>query len=1144
MWWNINQNEEKNYFNQLHKQHNYKQKLKATSITKSIWLFTSFTGWYVINSNPLQAQITPDSTVNTEVQTNNNVTEITGGTQAESNLFHSFQDFSVTTGETAFFNNNLNIQNIISRVTGENISNIDGLIKANGNANLILINPNGINFGGNASLDIGGSFLGSTADSVIFADGTVFNAKDTQVNPLLTISVPLGLQMGQNSGEINVSGEGHNLSVADPLFSPIIFSERSGLRVKPGETLGLVGKGINLNGGTIAAPGGRVELGSVAAGIVKLNFADPNLSLSYEENSVLDKIELRSQALADATGTELIPGGSIQVQGKHLTLSDGSLLLVQNLAQQEAGIINVNASESVTISGTNNNGTIRSSLTNETLGIGKGGNIQVNTRQLTVDQGATIVAKTLSPGTATGGNVNINAIDLIKVIGSNSNNPSITSSIVAASFGAGDGGNNNITTNFLNTQAGGTVAATAFNTGNGGDIKITANNIELVGIEPVVFAPSAITASTLGTGNAGNLTINTGTLTLLKGGRVDASTAAIGNAGSITINATDFIQVSDTVSGSLNPSLIASSANILDPSLQQLLGLPPIPSGNSGEVNINTPQLNVTDGALITTRNDGLGNSGSIRINADSVSLNNDGGITSQIGIRPSASLDNDNDFPANLNFKNNTSLNSAQNATDIQVGSIDITTKKLLVGGGSGISTDTFTNLTGGNITINGTESITVQGFSAINPNKLSFISTSSFGSGDAGDLNISTSKLTILDGSRVGAGTFGTGLGGDVNVKATELIEVIGAEPSQSVASLLGASSLGAGNAGNLTIDTAKLIVRDGGRIDSSGAATGSAGNVDIKASDAIAISGQIPGTNTPSLISSGVNIEDEISRQIFRLPPVPNGDAGNVNITTDVLKITDGAEVSVVNEGLGDAGKLEINANSIWLENQGKLSAATKSGVGGNITLLADNVFLRGNSTTTATAGGVGNGGNISINANNLVALENSQITANANQGIGGNIQIDTNGIYYICTECKVTASSRLGVDGVVNIETLEPNTELEILDVPQQPSQPEETVAVSCPAANQANSSELTITGRGGLAARPQGILSSESLIQFAAPSSQAKQPSNSTINNTSKLPSPARGWYKNSQGTVILSAQIPKSVANNNLITTAPNCHNF
>jgi filamentous hemagglutinin family protein len=183
----------------------HNQKLTVQLTVKLIGFLSSLANWYLLNNNPVQAQITPDQTVNTEVNTVNNVTEITGGTKANDNLFHSFQNFSLETGNTAFFNNNLEIKNIISRVTGENISNLDGLIRANGNANLILINPNGINFGSNASLDIGGSFLGSTADSVIFADGTVFSAKDTQTNPLLTISVPLGLQIGQNSGDINVS---------------------------------------------------------------------------------------------------------------------------------------------------------------------------------------------------------------------------------------------------------------------------------------------------------------------------------------------------------------------------------------------------------------------------------------------------------------------------------------------------------------------------------------------------------------------------------------------------------------------------------------------------------------------------------------------------------------------------------------------------------------------------------------------------------------------------------------------------------------------------------------------------------------------------------------------------------------------------
>ena len=187
----------------------------------------------IINPNSSIAQVVSDNTTDTQISVTENISTITGGTKTGQNLFHSFEQFSVNNGAIAHFNHGLNIERIFSRVTGGSISQIDGLIRANGNADLFLLNPAGIIFGANGSLDIGGSFVATTAESLVFEDGIEFSATTEKDRPLLTINAPIGLQYGVNTGEIAI------LPNSDR-------SSPSGLNIKPGNVLALVGGDIDI----------------------------------------------------------------------------------------------------------------------------------------------------------------------------------------------------------------------------------------------------------------------------------------------------------------------------------------------------------------------------------------------------------------------------------------------------------------------------------------------------------------------------------------------------------------------------------------------------------------------------------------------------------------------------------------------------------------------------------------------------------------------------------------------------------------------------------------------------------------------------------------------------------------------------------
>lgn len=296
-------------------------------------------------SYPATAQIIPDNTLpNNSVVTPNaaNLTtgseievQITGGTTVGNNLFHSFQEFSLPQTNIASFNNLADIQNILTRVTGSNISEIDGLINANGSANLFFLNPQGIVLGENAALDIGGSFIGSTANSIVFQDNSEFSAVNPNSPPMLIINSPVGLNMGAGAGEVVVKGNGNTSFFDFDFFVPVI-ERPTGVEVSLGETLSLVGNGVLLEGGNLTAEQGRVGLGSVnQAGMVAITETGTGLALNYENINNFADINFTQAASIDVSGDG---GGIVQLTGKNISVADGSLVVVETLGDGDGGL--------------------------------------------------------------------------------------------------------------------------------------------------------------------------------------------------------------------------------------------------------------------------------------------------------------------------------------------------------------------------------------------------------------------------------------------------------------------------------------------------------------------------------------------------------------------------------------------------------------------------------------------------------------------------------------------------------------------------------------------------------------------------------------------------------------------------------------
>ncbi|MEB3279664.1 MAG: filamentous hemagglutinin N-terminal domain-containing protein [Lyngbya sp.] len=885
------------------------------------------------------AQIIPDNSLGNEnsvVVPNQNIRGISsdridGGAVRGGNLFHSFQEFNVDEGRGAYFSNPDNIVNILTRVTGGNLSQILGTLGVLGNANLFLINPNGIVFGPNARLDVGGSFFASTADGILFENGFEFAASNPEAPPLLTINIPIGLNLRENPGTI-VNQAAPQLVRPDgnPLRNDAGFLIPQGLNVPQNQTLALVGGDVLFDGGFAISPGSRIQLGGLSEpGIIQIN---PDMTLTFPDNIQRGNVGLTNQSQINVRADG---GGDVNINARNVEISGGSIIragIDDGLGFYEAqgGDVNINAQENVLITGAESS--IRNNIGVDS--IGQPGNINVTAQSFTINDGGFLNTSLFGKGNA--GNINIFTNSLVM---------SNQTALNAANFGQGNAGvvsisamdSVELSNSFIFANVGrnavGNSGAIEINTGNlllsqGAQIITDTSGVGHAGVISI-FATDFIELSSSNifsnvqegaVGNGGTVEINTGNLLLSGGAQIITDTSGVGNAGNITVKAVS-VELTGTSADSEFPSAFSTDVNSTG-------------MGNAGSIQIETQQLRLTDGGIIQSSTLGQGNAGLVSISAtDSVELSS-GAIFSSVeqGARGDGGI-------------------------------VEINTGNLLLSEGSQIITRTSAQGNAGNIIIQAA-SVELAGTSSDGELISGFLAdVSRTGIGNAGLIQIETQQLRLADGAKIQSSTFGQGNAGLISILATDSVELLS---GGDILSNVEESAMG--NGGKIHIETQQLQMADASQLNVSTSSAGNAGTIIVKAEN-INLSGVI--FSSEQRFSTGFLAQSDST-----------GDAGTIIIEAQQLRITDGASVSVASDNAGNAGTIIVRADNVELldavNNQATslIDASVKpsgTGSGGSVIIEAERLVSRnGGRIEARTANGEGQTGQILINASESVEL----------------------------------------------------------------------------------------------------------------------------------------------------------------------------
>lgn len=1068
------------------------------------------------------AQIATDGTVGPQVQLTGPDFDIHAelGRQVGSNLFHSFQEFQIHTGESATFSGPNDIHNVIGRVTGGDASNIDGTLRSTmPNADVYLINPAGVVFGEQASIDVPGSLHVSTADQVEFADGNVYSAAQPEIS-VLTVADPVSFGfLRENPADIQVNG--------------------SRLEMKTGRTLSLSAGNIRMQGTAagqgIVAPGGEIQLSTGPDGT----------------------IELRNMTL-DTSGS---PGGQVALQGGNIDLQD-SLVLSQTLGNGGGSSVDLEASRTIALDNSGIHaaaaedgagGDIRLSapsialdnasvLNASTFGSGRGGSIELQTATLEMSGGSRIYNEALAGGDA--GSVRITASEHIH-IRSPANDPGATE-ISVDSHGSGAGG-------ALTMQApslildGAFLSASAHSDGSGGSIALSGNTVRLT--------PGAvISTSSYGAGTGGRLEVEVADL-LIDGGNdstiptgLYSNALASGDGGSIHIDVERFslgnggnLQFATTGPGTGGSVFLSASEQASITSGSVLLGITE-GSGNAGNLHIEAGDIEITDSLVDLSNREGSGNGGGISLQATGqLRIDNGHVLTRSYGAGDSGDIDAQ---AARIDVTRDGRLSTEATGTG-EGGNITLRAADISITDGGEVSAEAYLGAPrGGDIVVTATNSLSIVGrneppnYPSTGDDRVSTgiftyvgnievtapditlsdsgaIAARTHNDNPAGTINVTTERLVLENGGEISTdsrgASFYTGKGGTINVNASESIEIRGQSTGGRRASIT-SSTRSSGDAGEINVTTPRLLVADGGRIFTStgvfgeGAAGsilinagsvelrneggvlsssvgyGGGGNIEIRATDYIEIDGNSAfvsayGANsgasgTVLLNAPEVRVSDGVisTRNVGALP------AGAITIEAQRLYLSEGAEISSTSTSpVGDAGSIDLQISDLIDAEDSLITTQAEQASGGNILLSARTLRLINTPVSATVAGGTGDGGNVIVNTDAFAAIQNSDLTARADQGLGGRIVINSEVFLRDATVDLDASSNVIGNDGVVEINAPELDISATIKELSAEFLDAADLLADTCAARGDRDRSSLVVAGRGGVAPGPDDYL---------------------------------------------------------------------